>query len=98
MERLEQLLAGRPCIGELASWERRYRYGVHRDALIDDVDESKIHFQFFEAGVSTFVSDRWSDGVWEQMLYDGLAKKASGTFFPETGEVTISHCGANYPA
>jgi hypothetical protein len=95
VDRLEQVLEGKPCIGQLSDWERRYTYGIK---LPDGgVDRSVIEFHFFEAGVDNFQNRRIRQRNADIFLYDGGARVAFGEMKVATGEVTIDSCGPNWP-
>jgi hypothetical protein len=97
VDRLEQALAGQPCIGELSRWERHYQVAIQRPWPYL-ADTNHIRFAFFQAGVDGFVSGRRIESNSVIMSYDGNAQVADGVYDVRTGVVTVDYCGSNSPS
>jgi hypothetical protein len=95
VDHVEARLATHPCVRDLARWQRLYSFAAVRGNP-PSIDETRIAFQFRQAGVEGFRSERRATApeVWVQ-VDDRVYDFVSGYFHLKTGEVTIDYCGAN---
>ena len=87
---VEKKIVGIPCIGDLASWERRY--------ALSNKDANKIEFVFREAGKFGFKSGRYippANNLYE--IDDRPYRTAYGSFDISGSKLNLEYCGLNAP-
>ena len=93
VDRLEAQLAGRPCIGSLDQWSRRYTFGHGGDQRSPDgdVDRNRIVFKLDQAGIYHYRAGRTI-----LVLIDGLderpRRQAYGEYDVPSGRLTVLGC------
>jgi hypothetical protein len=94
VDRIEAQLAGRPCIGALADWERYFSYGLGGDPSVDGgVRRDRVFFTFNQAGIYEYRSRRIIGSP--QWLDERQMRHAFGYYDVTSGRLTVSRCGLN---
>ena len=94
VDRIESQLAGRPCIGALADWERNFSYGHGGDQRRErGIERDRVVFVFREAGMYQYRSQRIIGSP--EMLDERQMKVAVGEYDLLSGRLTVDACGLN---
>jgi hypothetical protein len=94
IDRLEAELNGKPCIGSLSAWFRKYTNGgdVHRGG----VDPNMLEFSLHEAGKFEFKPGRTIVPTSDFPVLDDRAYKyASGSYDIRSSKLVVETCGSN---
>ena len=92
---VEAQVARDPCVKDLGQWERIYSFGLNDKR---EVDETKVLFDYRQAGVHGFQSGRrvMAPGEW-MMPDDRDYDLVIGSFDRTSGKLIIEACGSNLP-
>jgi hypothetical protein len=100
IDRIERQLAGRPCIGALDGWERRYQYAVAPESVGpgsagERANRDRINFTFVEAGRNGFRPRRIIQTIVAGDLDERPMRFVMGEYHVTSGLLFVHVCGQN---
>ncbi len=97
IDRIEQQLAGDPCIGPPDRWERHFYYALAPGGSgpATRTDRNIIAFDFYEAGRYEFLPRRVVSAVPDVSPDDRPMRVAFGAYHVASDRLSVDFCGQN---